>query len=321
VSFGGFDVTEIINNELYSERNGVQLYHLLHFWTTKKLLKTVEVKTFLFTYENNPWEKMCMQAIRTFSPSTRIIGYQHNVITQASAGMFVGGSEREIAPMPDKILTVGKAPMQIMEKYGCFRRGEIEPACALRFEYLFNRASGKQYTRRDGKTRVLLPLEGIFNVYKMVNYAIRELGGDENFQVVIRTHPDPILPFSAFAHKLVSSIDSLSNFSISQNRSLIEDIEWADIVMYWGTTVSLESLVMGKPVIHYSMESILSYDPLFECRYLKRTVSDQDELKPVIKHFFSLTEKEFLEEQEKAKAYLDSYFYPISENGFEKFIT
>jgi len=314
VLFFGYEVSNIVNNEFLRTYNGIPFYQFLHYWSTKNLIRTLSIETFLLTYENNPWEKMCIVAVRKYSPSTTIIGYQHTVVPQASANMFISREEQNVFPMPDKILTVGEAPKEILERYGSFENGQIESSCGLRFEYLFETAQSER--KRSG--HILVVLEGIFEVYKMVNYVLRELQGNTKHQVVIRAHP--VLPLDRMAYKLDYRIDDIQNFNISNNPSLKKDIEWADIVIYWGTTVALEALSMGKPVIHYEMDSVLSYDPLFECNYLKWVVSDKDSLIPTIDEIYSLNDEQFASEQTDAKAYLSRYFFPVSEEGLNKFL-
>ena len=85
-----------------------------------------------------------MMAIRKYSTATTIIGYQHAVIPQASANMFISQYEKNIIPMPDHILTVGKIPKEIMEKYGTYKSGVIEPSCGLRFKYLSHTPTSKR---------------------------------------------------------------------------------------------------------------------------------------------------------------------------------
>jgi surface carbohydrate biosynthesis protein (TIGR04326 family) len=280
---------------------------------TMRLLQAVHVETFLLTYENNPWEKMCIMAVREGAPGI-IVGYQHNVVPQASANMFVSRWEKNAMPMPDRILTVGDRPKEIMERYGNYDCGEIETSCGLRFEYLEN----LPVAARQRLGNILVVLEGIDDVYKMVNYVMKELGRNESFKVIIRTHP--VLPFHCIQRKLDYSLDSLPNFGLStRNSSLKDDIEWADVVMYWGTTVALEALCMGKPLIHYSIGTCLSYDPLFECWHLKWTVSDEESMVNILDEIYSLDDAEFYVEQNHALAYIRHYVFPVSEHGLSRF--
>jgi len=314
ITFFGYDVSNILNNILLQTLNGIQFYHYIHYEATKNLLETLRAETFLLTYENNPWEKMCMMALREFSPDTRIIGYQHTVVPQASANMFPGLREKAIQPMPDKVLTVGAEPKRIMETYGNYDDDTVEASCGLRFEYLF----GTKPAKRHRSGQILIALEGIFEVYKMVNYTLKELADLPGYKVKIRTHP--VLPITAFQHRLNRDLKKVTNFSFSKGQSLKEDIEGSDIIIYWGTTVSLEALSMGKPVIHYDNGSIFSYDPLFKCSHFKWTASENVSLRHVIDEIYSLEDSEFYAMQEKAKSYLNEYFYPITEESLTKFM-
>ena len=314
VHFFGYKVKDIINNELFQSLKGIQYYHLLHYWSAKRLLTNVSAETFLMTCENNPWEKMCIMAAREHSPTTTIIGYQHAVVPQASANMFNTLQDREQAPSLDKILTVGEAPKKIMERYGHYENGKIEAACGLRFEYLFDVPLSK---RRRSNT-ILLALEGIPEVYKMVNYVFKELH-KSSYTLIIRTHP--VLPLEKISHKLSEEFGSSQNFRISKQRSLKQDIEEGDIVMYWGSTVGLEALSMGKPVIHFEMGSVLSYDPLFECKHLKWTVSESNALQKTLDEIYSLSDHDFDTQQTNARLYIQSYFNRITKDNLQKFLS
>lgn len=313
-NFFGYDLKDMVNNEFIRSSGGIQFYHFIHYWSVKNLLGKVSAETFLSTYENNPWERMCVLAVREKSPRTKIIGYQHTVVPQSSVNMFISSYEKDLGIAPDKVLTVGDAPRRIMERYGNYDRGKIETACGLRFKYLFNSLVAK-----SAKTgNILLALEGIFEVYKLVNYVIKELKDNKQYRVIIRTHP--VLPVEAFKHKLIYSFEKLSNFEVSYGRTLQEDIARADIVIYWGTTVALEALNVGKPVIHFDNGSILSYDPLFECDYLKWRVSEENNLLSVIEEINALSEERFSFLQNKAKDYMSRYFYPVTEKALKEFL-
>ena len=86
-------------------------------------------------------------------------------------------------------------------------------------------------------------------------------------KLTIRFHP--ILPLKKIERKIHFELDKLTRILISENNSSIfDDLTKSDVVIYWGTTVALEALRMGIPLIHYQMGNFISYDPLFECNYL-----------------------------------------------------
>jgi hypothetical protein len=313
VKFLQYEVRDLINTELASCSGTIQPYQYLHYGQTKNLLSRIPVKTFLLTYENNPWEKMCMLAVRESSPQPEVIGYQHTVTPQASVNMFIGQEEENIIPKPDRVLTVGEEPKDIIARYTQIKSLPLEAACALRYENLWQLSP---LSRTRTKT-ILLGLEGIFEVYKMVNFAIEQLQG-KDYKVIIRTHP--VLPVKTFSHKLLGRLEHLPFIEVSQGKTLVEDLARTDMTMYWGSTVSLESLWVGKPVIHFDLETLFSYDPLFACDALKKTVTRQSSLVGAMEQFYALSDTDFLAERQKAFAYLQQYFYPVNPQNLAKFL-
>ena len=311
----GLDTTDILRLNIGQDFTIIEtLRNYIYYYWMKKLIETVKVDTFTTTCENNPWERMCTLALRQYSPETTILGYQHTVVPQASANMFVSEYEKEVIPLPDKILTVGMASKNIIERYGVYEPGKIEESCALRFEYLFD----IETRPRSRSNRILVALEGVFDVYHLVNYVLRELKEATDYQIKIRSHP--ALPLQSIMHMLNYDFASLPHVCLSENTSLQEDIDESDIVIYWGSTVALEALLMGKPIIHYDSGDVLSYDPLFECSFLKWIVNTNENLLNVIENIYGLTDEEFELQLSHAKEYLDDYFYRITEERLDKFI-
>lgn len=310
------DVSDIVNAELslYYEDTWI-LFEFLHYYATKNLARRVSVDTFLLTFENNPWEKMCIMALRKYSPESKIIGYQHNAIPLAAANMFISKFEKEIIPIPDRIITVGDAPKRIMEQYGSVKERQVVSGCALRYSYLFEL---QQHSERTYFKQILLVLEGIYEVYHMVNYILKELKDFPEYNVKIRTHP--VLPLENIRDKISNDIDLYPHFSISKNTSLEKDILESDIVMYWGSTVALEALFMGKPLINFDNGSLFSYDPLFECNSFKWVVDKDDSLIRVIQDIYTLEDSEFVRLSEKAQKYLLEYFHRISDERLNQFV-
>ena len=318
INYSGIDIANIINFEIDEDfKRGSPFRQYLHYLCIGKLVRRVNIDVFTYTYENNPWERMSILALREHSPSTKIIGYQHTVVPLASANMFLSKLEKDVVPYPDKILTVGAVPKKIMEQRSSLKDLKLEESCALRFKYLFN-AIG---TQRMKTNRILLALDGPFEVYKLVNYAMRELYNAHNFKVKVRPHPT--LPLSAFKHKLDYPIKDLAHFFISKtdNVSVKEDIVWADIVIYWGSTLALEALMMGKPVIHFNTQDVLSYDPLFEMSHLKWTVTENDRLEDVLKEIYNTDEARFNLQLKRSQEYLNDYFHKVTDECLVKFIT
>jgi hypothetical protein len=314
VWLGEYDISDLINAELASCSGKIQIYQYLHYAATCALLKKIAVKCFLLTYENNPWEKMCLLALREQASQTEILGYQHTVTPQASVNMFISAEEETVIPKPDRVLTVGVATKDIIDRYTQISSLPVQAACALRYEVLWS----LKPLARTKTFNILLALDGIVEVYKMVNYVIQQLADQKKYKIIIRTHP--VLPISLIENKLFYKLARLPFVEISQGYSPIQDIERTDMTIYWGSTVALESLWMGKPVINFDKEDLFSYDPLFDCPHFKWTVNPHQELTPVLETIYALSDEDFLANYQNAYVYLCQYFYPVNSVNMAPFL-
>lgn len=315
VKFFDIDVTKIIQDELDNDYRKFIRAELLQKYIMKNLLKTFAVKIFTTTFENNPWEKVCFLTLRELSPSTKIIGYQHAVVTEASANMFISEEEADIIPIPDKIITVGEITKNIMARYGIYPENIIKAACALRHEYIYKLNKKNFFIKKD---KILIALEGVYECYKLVNLVFKALSDSKDYQIIIRPHP--ALPFNKIKKNLNFNIDLYNNFFIS-NRSLKDDLMESDIVIYWGSTVAIEALLLGIPVIHVNLDDIVSVDPLFESSYLKWIVNNERELRKAVSEIYALSYNDYLDHYKKAQDYIKRYFQEVTEDRLFEFLS
>ena len=110
------------------------------------------------------------------------------------------------------------------------------------------------------------------------------------------------------------------NFIVSNQTSLQEEFIRCGIVVYTWTTVCLEALWVGLPVIHLDINRPLNLDPLFEINDLKRIVSHPKQLVDEINFLLTMDEGTYERSYVNAKKYLDEYFYPNSEAALNEFV-
>ena len=314
INFYGFNILGIMQEEFDRDYRNYIRNALLQKYIIRNLLKYYRVDTFITTYENNPWERICFLSLRKNSPSTKIIGYQHAVVTRASANMFMSKEESAICPVPDRIVTVGEVPKEIMERYGNYPDGLIMPSCALRHEYIY-KLKKKDLSRNN---RILVALEGVPECYTLVNFVFDALKHTKDYRVVIRTHPQR--PFEQIKDALCFDMNLYDNFSVSEQKELMDDLNASDILIYWGSTVSLEALMMGLPVIHVNLNDLVSVDPLSDCKYLKWSVKNHRELSGVISEIYNLPREHYAEQYSKARAYIEKYLQEVTDERLQEFI-
>ena len=311
IYFRGIEVTQLYQEEIEkSYRNLADQQNILRYFIGRRLSQNLRFHTYIQTYENYAWEKLSLLGIRESRNNhiiPRILGFQHAFVSRNSFKYFPGEKEKDIISLPDKIITMGAVTKKIMERYGSYKPKIFEIGCALRQEYLSNLKPFKR--RRFNK--ILVPLtmvidESIAIMTFIYNSKISETG----IKVIIRCHP--LLPFELFKRNLNFAIPD--NCIIENKKRLNEELSTTDVVAYTWSTVAVEALKIGLPVIYLDILKPMYVDPLFECAHLKRTVARPGQLLSAIMEIYNMDDISFYQEQKISQDYLKEYFYPVSEN-------
>jgi hypothetical protein len=277
--FRNVDISNILNAEIRRNFLGYEVRHnLMYYYYIKRMAKKIKILTYIFTYENYPWEKMNILAFRKYSPQTNLIGYQHASISRSHLSYFLSKEEVD-----------------------------------CRFEYMH---SSKIFDRKK-RNFIFVPLTiSKYESIKLIDFIHESLSGDKKYNVILRSHP--ATPFSVIEKDLGFKLSD--NFQVSTNDSMLDDFERSDIVLYTGTTVCAEALMMGLPAIHIDLGGLLNVDPLFECNYLKWCIKNKEDLITTINDIYNMVDSEFKKQQELARKYVENYFLPVTDELMEEFI-
>jgi hypothetical protein len=161
-------------------------------------------------------------------------------------------------------------------------------------------------------------LEGVKAVLPLVKYVLSNAPKCGNVKFRIRAHP--VLSFERLLSFLGRDVEIYENVEVSHGRSIMEDIEDCDAVLYWGTTVALEALMLGRPVIHFDRGDLLSYDPLFELDAFKWRVSDGTDLTSILGAIRDLPDEEYCMLQGRARRYVMDYFRQADDYSMSQFL-
>jgi len=320
IEFLGYDIADLMRELLASEGWRIPYFHYLHRAIGERLARNYNIITCALTYEGNPWERAFIVGIKRGSPNTRIIGYQHSVIPQVAVNMFQSYRELKKIPLPDVLLTTGEVPADILQEHGAFPKERVKISCALRYHYLDKiKKQPRHRMSGHGKIRVLVALCGVVKTLPLLRYAIDQACSFQHIDLLIRTHP--VLPFDQL-QVLIGDVRSIpSNIKISHGSTVMEDVLSCDAVIYWGSSVALEAIRLGKPVIHFNQGDFLSYDPLFDLKDFKWIVNPRDDILNVLEHINNLSDNEFEELRDKAQSYVIAYHNPVSKEALLPFLS
>jgi hypothetical protein len=319
VEFLGHDIADLLHELLGSGGWRIPFYQYIYCFAGERLAKQYHLVACTLTHENNPWERAFIAGIRKINPDTRIIGYQHSVIHLASANMFQSQREMSKIPAPDVVLTTGTVPTNILCKYGAFPEERIKVSCALRYNYLDEIQPQLRHISDDHeKRRILVALCGVIETLPLLRYVIDQAHSHPYMDFLIRAHP--VLPFEKLQLLFDHTNVLPTNIRISMGSSVMEDILECDAVLYWGSSVALEGIRLGKPVIHFNQNDILSYDPLFGLADFKWVISSQDDIVDLFDQICIIPDNKFKELQDRARRYVIEYHNPVSKEALSPFL-
>ena len=322
LSWLGYDVTIFFRELIHHGGLGISFFQAIHFDAACRLGKMYNIRTCLMTYEGRPWERFFIAGLRTSSPKVHIIGCQHTVIPLSAVDMFLHPKEERKIPLPDKIVTTGSITKNILDKYSTYPKDQVYAGCALRYETLqeLSLLSRKiSHDKAPGKFIILVAFGGSDEEVPLLNYALEQAEEMPDVFFLMRTHPafpfDKLLRLSRWKNKNLPK-----NVEESLNSNVIEDIKACNAVLYWGTTVSLEALMLGKPIIQFDRGDFLNYDPLFDFIEFKWQVSKESPLNNALNEIQNLPDTRYVELQKRGRKYVEDYFYPVTKDRLSLFL-
>ncbi|WP_127717835.1 hypothetical protein [Halobacteriovorax sp. HLS] len=316
IFFKETDVSKEIFMQYRNDLLSISAYTaMLNFFIYKNILKRVGASKFYLPYEGLPWERMAILAFRRYSPDTEIIGYQHAVVSPAALNYF--GTRNECSPVPDIVFTLGKETKNIIDRYNKDTRLKYEVAGALRFKTR-SKSIHLEPIERGSKT-ILIALEGTVSCADFLNETLKGLFDLKEWRVVIRTHP--MLPFEKLEKFIDKKFYDKELIEISRGKSLKEDLLRSGVVFYWGSTVSLEALELGVPLINYTNnESSLNYDPNFLFDEFKWSFTTSSEIPVLLNLITNFSDQDYRLGQDRALKYVKSYFYPVDNETLDRML-
>jgi len=288
--------------------------NIIRYYLAKRFAKEVNFTAYIQPFENYAWEKISILGIKTEKPNAQVFGFQHAFISKHSFKYMLGSQERFFVPLPDRIITLGSVTKDILVRLGNHDSNRLRVGCALRQTYL---SSPKKITRNKHSYCLLVPLTMVHSEsLKILEFLYAAGLPASRFTVVIRPHP--AVHWETIAKDL--PFDLPQNFKKSTERMVKDDLEKVDIVLYTWTTVAIEALKMGKPVINLDILNPLFVDPLFECNALKKNINRPEEMLPALQYFYDMTDEVYSKEQADTQKYLQDYFYPVNDVNLAAFL-
>lgn len=289
------------------------LHNLLVHAAALRMARNLRPQNLIYPYENKSLEKALLLAVREASPGTKIVGYQHTSITPRHIGLRFSREEARNTPLPDRIVTVGEITRKYLEEHGNYPKQMLVAGCALR--QVRDKPLALRAPTKD-RPRVLLALSSsIGELVSAVEFMRQVKSRLPGMEIGVRPHlnfPLQKLPADSLAWVRKQAID------LSGTR-LRDNLEWADMTAYVSSTVALESLMLGRPVLHLDIDPG-NPDPLLGNPRFRWAVRDPDGFLAAVASLSGLDSESLIRERDAALAYVSDYLAPRSPEALSGFV-
>ena len=168
--------------------------------------------------------------------------------------------------------------------------------------------------RREKITNVLVALASSVIEYENVLLFLEKAFQDNGrYQVGIRPHPEFSLD------RALNRLPSLKLRYQLMDGPLEDNFDWADVVVYVSSTVGVNALSTGIPVVSIDLREFMDYDPAPIDSPLKWSVADPAQLISTLDKIEGISESEFEALQIRAAEFGRRYFYPVTDKSLQAF--
>jgi hypothetical protein len=292
---------------------GGYLHNLLVYKSIQRASVKCKIKKIIYPFENKSLEKMILMGVAQLESAPKTIGYQHTSITPRHLTFLFEPNEVDNTPLPDKIVTVGDITKQFLTNNGGYPKGLINSGCALRQKW------SEPYPRnvRKKAVNILLALSSSkFELIQSVKYFQEIIQSNSNIKLGIRPHVTfniDLLPHDLSVWVKECALD-LSDSSLDEN------LKWCDITVYVSSTVALESMMRGKPIININIGDYLSPDPVLGNPEFYFVANDAKEFLNYVDEISILSKTEYEYKRNKSIEYVKQYLSPISDDAIQEFL-
>ncbi len=291
--------------------------NLVFYNLFKKVFKKFHIIKAYYPYENNPWEKMLVLAVKNHDPHLPLVGFQHASIPEGATNYFLSDYESHRCLHPSKIITVGEYTNILLKKLPHYREIEVISGCALRHTYL-ELLGIQKFPLKSKKWKALVTLDGTQETLIFLDFILSctKVSMPNEMDVIIREHPNFAIPASY--RRLMETASIGGDHMIVSSKELKVDLMVSDLLIYCGSTCSIEALALGRPLINFQT-SEFNFDPLFDFHEFKWNVQRPEDLTDAIKDILALDPSEICQKQIAGQNFVKNYFSPCTKEHIKRF--
>ncbi|MDD5439161.1 MAG: hypothetical protein PHS37_03145 [Candidatus Omnitrophica bacterium] len=313
-SMDGEDMSDFIRDEIDKAFDTGQIFfNLSVYHSARAMLSKIRTGHLRYPFENRSWEKMILSAARETSGDIRCVGYQHASLTPKHTNFILEEGEIAHMPFPREIISMGKITRDLMIGTFGFPRDMVKIGCALRQSG--NAPAASAGRKMSGELLLYTVLASSLDEYVRVLRFLDQASLPGEYTIRIRPHPA-----IDFKKALEIYTPREASYTLERGGRLADSLAEADILIYASSTVSIEALALGKPVIHCEFGNFINSDPLFHFSDFKWECVAPKDLSGIINGIRSLGDTDFEERRKSGIRYARDYFYPVNRDNIRVFL-
>ena len=316
--FCGLDIEPLLQEELRGFR--------VTNWAADVLLVAALVRrwadtglTFeriIYVYENQPWERALCWAARRYMPGTVLVGYQHARVPRFLLNLYFAPGGEIAAPLPDRVVTVGRHTARLLTNDG-YGPIQVRVAGALQMQgFLESRPDRNGSNMAPSEPVVLVaPSSGLEEAAELVDMAVHLFDRDEGVKVVVKCHPQ----MTYHQASGLAAADLPGHVQVS-DQPIIELMQESAVMVYSGSTVCIQALALGLPLIHVRPQFDFDLDPLEAVPDARPEVTGLEELRQKVRWMLQHREEYISQHQESWSQLVEEIYGPVTEDTVHAFI-
>ena len=301
---------------LHSRLDESKVEGLLNYRFAKNLKeKSFNLSLIIDWWEGQPMDKGWNFGFHTYFPKTEKKGYIGYAPRTMELQLLPSEIEIKHSVSPSIISTIGeKFSSDINFKNKHFK---AETAPAFRFVHLWK--NSRNIKKDTSEYRILIALSVLENESVNILNLIIDSNLIENKNLKFILNPHPTMKFEIlkahFGKKWSSRIQK-------GNNPTYKEIKKADLLITGMSTVGLEAISMGVPVIVVETMRGLSYIPIPESisKELWRICRSSKEVSNAVDSFRNRSKKALIHHQELSLNIKNKYFEPVTKKSVQRFL-
>ena len=312
-TFEDLDITHLIQHD-FKKDTGRFIDALLYYDIIRNLNNSnFFFESCIYPYENYIDEKLFCMGMRTYYPSTKLIGYQHSTAPRMLLSYFFSNKERKNMPFPDKVITNGSYFTSLFREEGYPEK--VITGSAIRYSYLYDKYDFKYIKNYKKSTYNILvtPSVDINETLELIIKIIQAFGEKQQYKIVVKYHP-------AMNSKIIEQyIPNFPSNIFASEKHVSELLKKTDLLIYTVTGACLEALYIGVPVLHVKSNYIIDLD-MFD--YEQNNIYSAKTIKDVIQmsnKLLQLDNEQLKSKQVLWKKVVEYMFSPVDDTIYELF--